>query len=111
MSSEAQEAAKAVDAFYARLSDGAAVAAQLAEDALIFESAMRNGLVGGDTAWIVSESRAAGMYKDKPVDRVTTETKILRKIIEGWRIAHIRWSSCAATSLPAKVRRHQGRRP
>ncbi len=128
MSSEAQEAAKAVDAFHARLAegDGAAAAALLADDALIFESGhaersrteyashhagadaayaaavpsrltRRNGFVDGDTAWIVSESRATGKYKDKAVDRVTTETMILRKTTEGWRIAHIHWSSRAAT--------------
>ena len=128
MSSEAQEAAKAVDAFHAKLvsGDAAAAAALLADDALIFESGhaersraeyashhagadaayaaavpsrltRRNGLVDGDTAWIVSESRATGKYKDKPVDRVTTETMILRKTAEGWRIAHIHWSSRAAT--------------
>lgn len=128
MSSEAQEAAKAVDAFHAKLSggDGAAAAALLADDALIFESGhaersraeyashhagadaayaaavpsrltRRNGLVDGDTAWIVSESRATGNYKDKPVDRVTTETMILRNTAKGWRIAHIHWSSRAAT--------------
>ena len=56
----------------------------------------RAGFVEGDTAWIVSESRATGTYKDKPVDRVTTETMILRKAAEGWRIAHIHWSSRAA---------------
>lgn len=126
MSSEAQEAAKAVDAFHAQLSggDGVAAAALLADDALIFESGhaersraeyashhagadaayaaavpsrltRRNGFVDGDTAWIVSESRATGKYKDKAVDRVTTETMILRKTADGWRIAHIHWSSRA----------------
>lgn len=126
-SSEAQEAAKAVDAFHAELSegDGAAAAALLTDDALIFESGhsersraeyaahhagadaayaaavpsrltRRNGFVDGNTAWIVSESRATGTYKDKPVDRVTTETMLLRKTAEGWRIAHIHWSSRAA---------------
>jgi len=128
MSSEAQEAAKAVDAFHAKLAsgDGAVAAKLLAEDALIFESGHaersraeyashhagadaayaavipsrlthRAGFVEGDTAWIVSDSRATGTYKDKPVDRVTTETMILRKTAEGWRIAHIHWSSRAAT--------------
>ena len=128
MSPQAQEAAKAVDAFHAKLSgsDGAGAAALLAEDALIFESGhaersraeyashhagadaayaaavpsrltRRNGFVDGDTAWIVSESRATGKYKDKVVDRVTTETMILRKTAEGWRIAHIHWSSRVAT--------------
>lgn len=127
MSSEAQEAARAVDAFHGKLAsgDGAAAATLLAKDALIFESGHaersraeyashhagadaayaaavpsklthRNGFVDGNTAWIVSESRATGTYKDKPVDRVTTETMLLRKTAEGWRIAHIHWSSRAA---------------
>jgi len=127
MSSEAQEAAKAVDAFHSKLTsgDGAAAAALLADDALIFESGraersraeyashhagtdaayaaavpskltQRAGFIEGDTAWIVSESRATGTYKDKPVDRVTTETMILRKTAEGWRVVHIHWSSRAA---------------
>lgn len=127
ISSEAEEAAKAVDAFHAALAkgDGATAAALLAEDVLIYEGGHaersraeyashhagadaayaaavpsklthRNGFVDGNTAWIVSESRATGTYKDKPVDRVTTETMILRKTAEGWRIAHIHWSSRAA---------------
>jgi len=125
--SEAREAAKAVDAFHARLAsgDGAAAAMLLAEDALIFESGHaersrteyashhaaadaayvaalpsklmhRAGFIEGGTGWIVSESRATGQYRNKPVDRVTTETMILRKTAEGWRIAHIRWSLRAA---------------
>lgn len=56
----------------------------------------RNGLVDGDTAWIVSESRATGRHTDRAVDRVTTKTMILRKTA-GWRVAHIQWSSRAAT--------------
>jgi hypothetical protein len=45
MSSEAQQAAKAVDAFHAKLSggDGVAAAALLADDALILRAAMPNG--------------------------------------------------------------------
>lgn len=127
MSSEAQQAARTVDAFHAQLSggDGVAASALLTDDALIFESGhaersraeyashhagadaayaaavpsrltRRSGFVDGDTAWIVSESRATGIYKDKAVDRVTTETMILRKTAEGWRIAHIHWSSRTA---------------
>ncbi len=128
MSYEAQEAAKAVDAFHAKLAagDSAAAAALLAEDALIFEGGhaersraeyashhagadaayatvvpsklmRRSGFVESGTAWIVSEGRTTGTYKDKPVDRMTTETMILRKTADGWRIAHIHWSSRAAS--------------
>ena len=91
MSSDAQEATKVVDAFHARLSGskGAAAAALLVDDALIFESGhaerarteyglhhavadaayaaavpskrtWRSCFAEGDTGWIVSESRATG---------------------------------------------------
>ena len=48
------------------------------------------------SAWIVSETRATGRYKDKAVDQLTTETMVLRKDMAGWRIVHIHWSSRAA---------------
>jgi len=44
-------------------------------------------------AWVVSESQATGRYQDKPVDQLTTESMVLRKTRDGWRIAHIHWSS------------------
>jgi ketosteroid isomerase-like protein len=127
MSSEAQEAAKAVDAFHAALikGDGAAAVALLTEEALIYEGGHaerskaeyashhagadaayaaavpsklthRSGVAEGGLAWVASESRTTGKYKDKPIDRVTTETMILRMTAEGWRIVHIHWSSRAA---------------
>lgn len=127
MSSEALEAAKVVDAFHAALArgDGAAAAALLAEEALIYEGGHaerskaeyashhagadaayaaavsstlthRSGFADGRLAWIASESRTTGKYKDKPVDRVTTETMVLRQTSDGWRIVHIHWSSRAA---------------
>jgi ketosteroid isomerase-like protein len=105
--------------------DGAKAATLLAEDALIFEGGyaerskaeyashhagadaayaaavpsklmQRSGVADGGLAWIASESRATGTYKDKPVDRITTETMILRKTAEGWHIVHIHWSSRVA---------------
>jgi ketosteroid isomerase-like protein len=36
-----------------------------------------------------------GAYKGKPVDRLTTETMVLRKTPDGWRIVHVHWSSAA----------------
>ena len=53
----------------------------------------RTGVADGGLAWIASESRTTGTYKEKPVDRVTTETMILRKTADGWRIVHVHWSS------------------
>ncbi|OYX47874.1 MAG: hypothetical protein B7Y90_12340 [Alphaproteobacteria bacterium 32-64-14] len=127
MSSDAQDAAKTVDAFHAALDkgDGVAAAAFLSEDALIYEGGhaerskaeyashhagadavyaaavpskllRRSGFANGGMAWVASEARTTGVYKDKPVDRVTTETMTLRKTPEGWRITHIHWSSRAA---------------
>lgn len=106
--------------------DGAGAAALLADEALIYEGGRaersraeyashhagadaayaaavpstltrRSGVADGGLAWIASESRTTGTYRDKPVDRVTTETMILRKTADGWRITHIHWSSRAAT--------------
>jgi len=57
----------------------------------------RSGFADGDMAWIASETRTTGTYKDKPVDRLSTETMILKKEASGWRIVHIHWSSRAAS--------------
>lgn len=56
----------------------------------------RSGAAVGDVAWIASEGRTTGRYKDKPVDRVTAETIVLRRSGSGWLITHIHWSSAAA---------------
>jgi ketosteroid isomerase-like protein len=56
----------------------------------------RTGQSDGSTAWIASEGRTTGSWKGKPVDRVTTETMVLRRAGEGWAIVHIHWSSAAA---------------
>jgi ketosteroid isomerase-like protein len=56
----------------------------------------RAGRTSGDVAWIMTEGRTTGTYKDKPVDRVTTETMLLRRVGGVWRIVHIHWSSAAA---------------
>ena len=56
----------------------------------------RSGFASADVATIISETRTTGRYKDKPVDRISTETMILRKTADGWGIAHIHWSSRTA---------------
>ena len=55
----------------------------------------RAGYAIGTMAWIASEGRTTGMYKDKPVDRVTAETMVLRRSGSDWKIVHIHWSSAA----------------
>lgn len=105
--------------------DAAAAAALLDDDALVFEegeaeqsksayaaghlaadiaylkavretTADRNGAATGDLAWIATRGRALGRFHDKAVDRATTETIVLRRTPQGWRIVHIHWSSHAS---------------
>ena len=56
----------------------------------------RSGGVAGDTAWILTEGRTTGTFNGKPVDRITTETMLLRRTGDVWRIVHVHWSSAAA---------------
>lgn len=105
-----------------RRGESGAAAALMADDALIFESGVadrskadyarhhlpadaafsravsstvvsRAGGSDGTTAWIASEGRTAGTYKGKPLDLVTTETMVLRRVGKAWKIVHIHWSS------------------
>lgn len=56
----------------------------------------RSGESDGNTAWIASEGRTTGNYRGKPVDRLSTETMVLVRTGDAWRIRHIHWSSRAA---------------
>jgi ketosteroid isomerase-like protein len=55
--------------------------------------ARRHGSAVGNVAWIASEGRTTGTFKGKPVDVVTTETMVVRRVGAAWKIAHIHWSS------------------
>jgi ketosteroid isomerase-like protein len=106
--------------------DTQSAAAVLADDALIFEEggvernkaeyvarhlpadaafskvvsssvARRSGNATGALAWIATEGRTTGTYKGKAVNRVTTETMLLRRDGQGWKIVHIHWSSGAVS--------------
>lgn len=108
-----------------RRGDGTAAAALLAEDALIFESGgverskaeykshhfaadaafskaiptvvlRRAGNAANGVAWVATESRMTGMYKGRAVDRLSTETMILREADSAWKIVHVHWSFQAA---------------
>lgn len=57
----------------------------------------RAGDAVANIAWIATEGRTVGTYKDKAVDRVTAETMVLRRQGKTWKIAHIHWSSAAGT--------------
>ncbi|MFL6779928.1 MAG: YybH family protein [Sphingomicrobium sp.] len=104
--------------------DTSAAAALLADDALIFESggaertkaeyaghhlpadaafsqavrstvSRRSGNASGTLAWVATEGRLTGTYKGKAIDLPTTETMLLRRSGNGWKIVHIHWSSGA----------------
>ena len=51
----------------------------------------------GNLAWIGSEGRAKGTFRGKAVDRVSTETMVLRRSGDAWKIVHIHWSGAAAS--------------
>ncbi len=55
----------------------------------------RSGWADGQIAWITSEGRTTGQVNGRAVDRLTTETMVLKRHAEGWRIHHIHWSSRA----------------
>ncbi len=57
--------------------------------------ARRSGWADGDIAWITSEGRTTGQFSGRAVDRLTTETMVLKRHANGWRIHHIHWSSRA----------------
>lgn len=47
----------------------------------------------GDLVWAGSESEIHAQQGDKPLRLSSTETAILRKTADGWKIVHIHWSS------------------
>ncbi len=53
----------------------------------------RNETVQGDTAWIVTESRIHGHYKDSDIDLISIETAVLERADDAWKIVHLHWSS------------------
>ncbi|WP_309646543.1 nuclear transport factor 2 family protein [Phenylobacterium sp.] len=59
------------------------------------ELTRRTGGASADIAWVASEGRTRGRFRDRDVDRVTTETAILQKLDGVWRIVHVHWSSRA----------------
>jgi ketosteroid isomerase-like protein len=62
------------------------------------ELTRRAGGTAGELAWVASEGRTRGRFKERDVDRITTETMVLRRQAGGWRIIHVHWSSRAASA-------------
>lgn len=53
----------------------------------------RTAHVEGDIAWVGSESELHATGKEGTLTLLSTETMLLRRTPEGWRIVHIHWSS------------------
>lgn len=56
----------------------------------------RSGQAADAMAWIGTETRVTGTYKDREINLVGTETMVLRRQSDGWKIVHIHWSSSKA---------------
>lgn len=53
----------------------------------------RTGRANGDLAWIASESELHVQRDGKPATIVSTETMVLHRGANAWKIVHIHWSS------------------
>lgn len=52
----------------------------------------RTARADGDSAWVASETEIS-MREGEPNTQLGTETMILDKTADGWKIVHIHWSS------------------
>jgi ketosteroid isomerase-like protein len=53
----------------------------------------RQAQAEGDIAWVGTESLLQTSRDDNPLLLLSTETMVLKKTAEGWKIVHIHWSS------------------
>ena len=53
----------------------------------------RTAQTSGDLAWVGSESEMHAMKGEEMLMIASTETMVLRKTDQGWKIVHIHWSS------------------
>lgn len=53
----------------------------------------RQARVVGDIAWVGTESTVSHDKAGKTASSLSTETMVLRKTAQGWKIVHIHWSS------------------
>ena len=53
----------------------------------------RQAQVEGNLAWVGTESELQTVKDGKPMTLLSTETMLLKKTTQGWKIVHIHWSS------------------
>lgn len=49
--------------------------------------------IEGDVAWVLSETMTTGTLRGRRIESRGTETVILRRTPQGWKIVHIHWSA------------------
>lgn len=54
----------------------------------------------GEVAWVATETEVT-TAGDNPKVYLSTETMVLTRTAQGWRISHIHWSSRARRNVPA----------
>jgi len=47
-------------------------------------------------AVVSTRSRLSGSFRDRELDLFSTETLVLKKADQGWKVRHIHWSSTPA---------------
>ena len=52
----------------------------------------RNVYEDGDMTVVSTRYRMHGSYNGRDFDQVSSETLVLRKSLDGWKIVHIHWS-------------------
>jgi ketosteroid isomerase-like protein len=57
----------------------------------------RSARASGDLAWVASESQIHSMKGSEMMMIDSTETMVLRRNADGWKIVHIHWSSRRAS--------------
>jgi hypothetical protein len=53
----------------------------------------RTARISGETAWVGTESELHSNKDGKATTTLSTETMVLKRTPQGWRIVHIHWSS------------------
>ena len=53
----------------------------------------RSSGMDGNMAWVATEGRTSGNFHGRVIDKLGTETMVLHRGPDGWRISHIHWSS------------------
>lgn len=81
------------------LAEHAGADAEFLRDATIVPLA-RRAAANGDLAWVASESRIEYQREGAGKQSLSTETMVLKRGAEGWRIVHIHWSSRPAPEVP-----------